>query len=321
MDKMKIWGEIIPYNTGKAKAPDMVIRRWPKWIAMINWVRDVFGSHISRNTGGMDTFTYLDEIKPGKVSANYDDIPTLTPFISSGSDIAIIIAPGGGFCNQSRQSEGYDIASFLNQNGISAFVLEYRMNPYRAPVCYLDMQRAIRYIRYHAKEYGISPNKIGAIGFSAGGYLTGASFFLLGNKAVEYPGYVPDEVDGENGQANFLGLIYPVVNFEHNQNMLALLAGNEFYDGEQRPQLKSRFSLTRQMTASDVPQFLCYGTKDPIKGAEVYDERLDMLNIPHMTICIENGGHGFALENKKYSFWGDEFVKWIRKIMDDQEVF
>ena len=317
MDKLKIWGKIIPYNTGKAKAPDMVIRRWPKWIAMIHWVKDVFGGRIAQDTRGMDTFTYLDEIKPGKVSANYDDIPTLTPFLSPGSDIAVIIAPGGGFCNQSRQNEGDHIAAFLNQNGISAFVLEYRMNPYRAPVCYLDMQRAIRYIRYHAKEYGISPDKIGAMGFSAGGYLTGASLFLLGNKAVEYPGYIPDEVDGENGQADFLGLIYPVVNFDYNQNMLALLAGNDFYDEAERPKLKERFSLTSRMTTSDVPQFLCYGTKDPIKGAGIYDKKLNALKIPHKTVCIENGGHGFALENKKYSFWGDEFVKWIREITNE----
>lgn len=315
MDKLKIWGDTIPYNTGEEKASDMVIRKWPKGLAMIAWVKDVFGGSISRDTRGMDTFTYLDEIKPGKVCANYDDIPTLTPLISSGSDIAVIIAPGGGFCNQSRQSEGYNIAAFLNQNGISAFVLEYRMNPYRAPVCYLDMQRAIRYVRYHAKEYGISPNKIGAMGFSAGAYVTGASYFLLGNKAIEYPGYVLDEVDGENGQANFMGLIYPVVNFDYNQNMLALLAGEDFYDEKQRPQLKDRFSLTSQMTASDVPQFLCYGTKDPIKGADTYDEKLNHLNIPHKSIRIEGGGHGFALDNKKYAFWGDEFVKWIGETM------
>lgn len=100
------------------------------------------------------------------------------------------------------------MARFLNENGISAFVLEYRLNPYKAPVCYLDMQRAIRYVRHHAVEYGISSKQIGAMGFSAGGYVTGASYILLGNAPVEYKGYKPDEVDEEDGRADFLGMIF-----------------------------------------------------------------------------------------------------------------
>ena len=314
METRKIWGENIPYNTGKPKAPDMVIRKIPKWLAMIGWVKDVFGTRVARDTGGMDTFTYLDEIKTGKASANYDDAPTLTPFLSPGSDTAVIIAPGGGFCNQSRDREGYDIAAFLNRNGINAFVLDYRLNPYRAPVCYLDMQRAIRYVRYHAREYGIAANKIGTLGFSAGGYLSGASLILLGDKAVEVSGYVPDAVDAENGTANFVGLIYPVVDFHQNQNMLALLAGKDFYDPEKRPQLQNRYSLTAQLQSSTVPQFLCYGSKDMIKGQDAYAQRLEEWHIPHKTLRIEDAGHGFALENKKYAFWAEEFAQWVKDV-------
>lgn len=314
MEKRKIWGENIPYNTGKPKAPDMVIRKIPKWLAMIGWVKDIFGTRIARDTGGMDTFTYLDEIKTGKASASYDDAPTLTPFLSPGSDTAVIIAPGGGFCNQSRDREGYDIAAFLNRNGINAFVLDYRLNPYRAPVCYLDMQRAIRYARYHAREYGIASDKIGTLGFSAGGYLSAASLILLGDKAVEVSGYVPDAVDAENGAANFVGLIYPVVDFDQNQNMLALLAGKDFYDPEKRPQLQNRYSLTAQLQSSTVPQFLCYGSKDMIKGQDAYAQRLEELHIPHKTLRIEGAGHGFALENKKYAFWAEEFAQWVKDV-------
>lgn len=312
-EKVEIWGASIPYNTGTSKLHDMTIRKKLKIFATVDWIRDVFGTHIMADTAGLDTYTYLDEIKPGKISEKYDDAPTLTPFIAEGSVTAVIIAPGGGFCNQSRKWEGYDIARFLKQNGISAFVLDYRLNPYRAPVCYLDMQRAIRYVRHHAGEYGIHKEKIGVLGFSAGGYVAGASHILLGNQAVTFPGYVPDAVDAEDGQPSFLGLVYPVVSFDENPNMLAILAGKDFFDDGKRKLLMKEYSLIEHLQHSNVPQFLCYGSKDMLEGMDRYDAKMEELNIPHQTLVLEGAGHGFNLSNKKYAFWGDEFIRWIRR--------
>lgn len=315
MEKLRIWGEQIPYNTGKSKLEDMTIRRRPLPVAGFGWFRDIFGEYVTKDMGRLDTFSYLDEIRSGKTSRFYDDVPTLVPFLVKGSKTAVIVAPGGGFCNLSRKREGYDMARFLNENGISAFVLEYRLNPYKAPVCYLDMQRAIRYVRHHAVEYGISSKQIGAMGFSAGGYVTGASYILLGNAPVEYKGYKPDEVDEEDGRADFLSMIYPVVCFDENPNMLALLAGKDFFDAEKRKQLREKYSLTEQLKPSEVPQFLCYGTRDMLKGIDRYGAKLEELKVPHKTVCIDGAGHGFALNNKKYFFWAKEYVRWIQDVV------
>lgn len=71
------------------------------------------------------------------------------------------------------------------------------------------------------------------------------------------------------------------------------------------------YSLVDRLAAPSVPQFLCYGTKDQIKGHDDYAAKLAALGIPHKTVRIEGAGHGFALEQKKYAYWGDEFAKWV----------
>lgn len=318
MEKIAIWGASIPYNHPEVRKKDLMqIRKMPKFISALAMAKDVFGRAVAKDSGGLDTYTYLEEIKSGKASKNMDDVPNLIPFLREGADTAVIIAPGGGFCTQARENEGYAIARALNKKGISAFVLEYRLNPYEAPVCYLDMQRAIRYVRCHASGYGLRPDRIGAMGFSAGAYAAGASAILLGDSPVDYPGYVPDQVDAVNALPDFLGLIYPVTNFEYNPSMLCLLAGDGFFDDQKRPALQKRYSLTENLGRSEIPQFLCYGTLDPLKGMDRYAVRLDELQVPHRTLVLKGASHGFALIAKKYAWWLEEYVQWINECRPD----
>ena len=316
MEKLRIWGENIPGQVPEARKRDrMVIRRIPRPVATMQWMRDVFGTRLSADAGGMDTFTWLDEIEPGKVSAFMDDVPTLTPYPAQGSDRAVIVVPGGGFCNQSRQAEGEDIAVFLQSCGLSAFVLEYRMNPYEAPIFYLDLQRAIRYLRTHAGDYGFSPANIDTIGFSAGGYIVGAAAMLLGNAPVEMPGYTPDEIDQADGRAASLGMIYPVTHFEQNPNMLCVVAGDDFFDEKKRQQLMRQYSLIPHVkNARDIPQFLCYGTRDPLKGFDLYNAALEGAGVPHRTLVLQGASHGFALGQPKYSWWADDYVHFLKEL-------
>lgn len=312
-EKILIWGNIIPYNTGKKKRDDMQIGRNPRLFAMVAWIRDVFGTGVMKNKTSMDTWTYLDEIKKGKVSEYYSDTPYLQAFLVSKSDTAVIIAPGGGFCNQSRQNEGYAIAEKLNRAGISAFVLDYRLNPYRAPAYYLDMQRAVRHVRYHAKEYGLNSDKIGVMGFSAGGYVAGGAAILLGNAPVIYPGYFPDEIDQINGIPTFVGMLYPVVDFEKNPNMLAVLIGEDFFDEKIRRERMKEYSLTANLKAGLPPQYVCYGDKDTLGGMDRYVARVKKLGNPVEVRVLQGAGHGFAA-TKKYAFWIDEYITWIKKV-------
>lgn len=314
MEKINIWGSDIPYNESKKKKVDsMTIRHKWKPVVLVRWAKAIFGSSIVNDTSGFDTYTYYEEIKKGKVSEYFDDVPNIIPYLVKDSDAAIIVAPGGGFSMQCRENEGYKVAEYLNKKKISVFVLEYRMNPYRAPVCYLDMQRAIRYVRYHAREFGINPHKIGTMGFSAGGYVVGGAAILLGNQEVSFPGYTPDEVDGMNGLPDFMCMAYPVTDFDENPNMLCMLAGEEYFDESKRGILKTQYSLTENLASSNVPQFFCYGTKDILKGMDRYAKRLDELNIPHETIVLEGAGHGFVL-NPRYIWWWNEFMKWIASL-------
>ena len=106
-------------------------------------------------------------------NSNNEASPTLTPYLLEGKKLrpAIIVCPGGSF--QFRASdEGEPIAKWLNQIGIHAFVLNYRVAPFTPFTATKDAVRAVRYIRYHAVDFNIDPERIGMIGFSAGGYLT-----------------------------------------------------------------------------------------------------------------------------------------------------
>lgn len=318
MEKTAIWGTSTPYNHPDIRKKDLMqIRNIPKVIAVLVMAKDVFGRAIAKDAGGLDTYSYFEEIKSGRTNEYLDDVPNLVPFLREGADTAVIIAPGGAFCTLARENEGYAVARALNKNGISAFVLEYRMNPYEAPVCYLDMQRAIRYVRFHAADYGLRSDRIGAMGFSAGGYAAGASAILLGNSPVDCPDYVPDEIDAVNGLPNFLGLIYPVTNFDQNPNMLCLLSGDDYFDVHRRPALQRQYSLTENLTLSDIPQFLCYGTLDPLRGMDRYARQLDILKIPHKTLVLKGSTHGYALTAKKYAWWFEEYVRWIKERVSD----
>lgn len=139
----------------------------------------IFNIRVSvvEDMSGNDTQTYHNEILNENCPARlvYEDEPILIPHLVSGSDKCIICCPGGGYLDKSMEGEGVDIAEFLNEAGISCFVLWYRSNPYKSPVMFRDCRRAVRYVRYHAADYRIDPEKIGIMGFSAGGNLCGTT--------------------------------------------------------------------------------------------------------------------------------------------------
>lgn len=117
---------------------------------------------------------------------NNEGLPTLTPYLLKGDKPrpAIIVCPSGSF--QFRASdEGKTIAKWLNQIGINAFVLNYRFYPFTPFTSTKDAVRAVRYIMYHALEFNIDPERIGMIGFLAGGYLTAFVGTRFDNEVIE----------------------------------------------------------------------------------------------------------------------------------------
>ncbi|CAE8741629.1 unnamed protein product, partial [Polarella glacialis] len=136
-------------------------------------------------------------------------VPTLTPFIVQGSDVAVVIAPGGGYSILDFNGEGADIAAWLNSIGVSAFLLKYRV-PERpwlgfggAPL--MDAQRAVGLLRFKAQELGLNASKIGFMGFSAGGHLTA---HISNNYSARSYARV-DAADDVSARPDFALLIYP----------------------------------------------------------------------------------------------------------------
>ena len=151
---------------------------------------------------------------PGAVpdaSGNFtdEDKPAVYCFpapADKNTGVAFLILPGGAFTNRVADHEGVQIARFLNAHGISGFVLRYRIQPnYRNNISVLDANRAIRYVRAHAAEFKISPERVGTIGFSAGAELEGDAFY---NGVVAGDPTAADPLDRFSTRPNFLALIY-----------------------------------------------------------------------------------------------------------------
>jgi acetyl esterase/lipase len=151
---------------------------------------------------------------PGAVpdaSGNFtaEDKPAIYCFpapAANNTGTAFLILPGGAFTNRVADHEGVQIARFLNNHGISGFVLRYRIQPtYRNHISVLDANRALRYVRAHAADFNISPDRVGTIGFSAGAELEGDAFFngvLPGDPAAA------DPLDRLSTRPDFIALIY-----------------------------------------------------------------------------------------------------------------
>ena len=127
-----------------------------------------------------------DGAAPGAQGNEDADRPTLTLYRANGrgAGTAVIVAPGGGYGNLAMNHEGRQVANWLNSLGVTAFVLKYRLGPkYHHPIELGDAQRAIRLMRTRAQEFGVLPDRVGIMGFSAGGHLasTAATHFDRGN--------------------------------------------------------------------------------------------------------------------------------------------
>ena len=151
---------------------------------------------------------------PGALGQNEDDKPTITVYRPWGHNLsgtAVIVAPGGSYGFLASNHEGRQVANWFNAMGITAFVLKYRLGPrYHHPIELGDAQRAIRLVRSRAREFEISPDRIGMMGFSAGGHLasTTATHFDSGNPAAA------DPIDRASSRPDFVILGYPVITLE-----------------------------------------------------------------------------------------------------------
>jgi len=251
---------------------------------------------------------------PGAVGSTDADKPALDIYLpaqpSSGS--ALVVVPGGGYEHLALDHEGAQIARWLNDRGVAAFVLHYRIAPrYHYPAPILDGERALRYVRAHATEFGISTDRIGIWGFSAGGHLaaTVTTHFDVGHADAG------DPVDRVSDRPNFAVLAYGVLSMEpeitHPGSRRNLLGANP------DPAQVEQFSNEKQVTRDTPPCFLFHTGSDSVVSVENsvrFYAALRQAGIPAELHIFEQGDHGVGLaqKNPQLRRWPDLLDGWLR---------
>jgi acetyl esterase/lipase len=242
-------------------------------------------------------------------------VPTYRFFpASTGKDpkTCVVICPGGGYRILASSHEGYDIAAKFNEIGVSALVLYYRLPEDSAQVekkyaPLQDAQAALALVRENATKWNVDPNKVGIMGFSAGGHLaaTASTHFTK-----DYTGILP----GANLRPDFSILMYPVISvrpFGHSGSSQNLLGKNP---SEEDLHL---FSNEEQVTSQTPKAFLVHAADDnavPLKNSLLYAEKLNANKVPVDLHVYAKGGHGFGLNNKTTSgdLWFDRLISWMK---------
>lgn len=243
-------------------------------------------------------------------------LPTLTLYLKKNSESTplIIVVPGGGYGGRAPHEAG-PIAKWINLLGYSAVVLNYRVFPMQHPVPFLDAQRAVRYIRFHAKEWHINPDRIGMLGFSAGGHLT-SCIGTLADRNFFPPEYVPDLIDNTTARLNAMVLCYAVISFKHHAHngcIQHLLGKNP------DPNMIQLFSTDEQITKITPPTFLWSTLEDsgvPFQNSTSFAEALQNHGITHEIHIFKTGQHGLGLaeNNAEVHQWINLCAEWLKKI-------
>jgi acetyl esterase/lipase len=232
----------------------------------------------------------------GVVDANAEHImnvsvPMLTVYKAPGTTgpvPALIICPGGGYGALAYKKEGIEIAGWLNSLGITGMVLKYRI-PGNRDGAFQDVQRACRLARLHAAEWGIQADKIGIIGFSAGGHLSAR---LSTN--FETPAYPEiDAADKLSCRPDFVILVYP-----------AYL------------QVKGKLAPELSVSSKTPPTLIVHNADDLafLPGSKVYDAALTAAGVPHQFLFYPTGGHGYGLRSQQaVKVWPTEAAEWLHK--------
>lgn len=258
---------------------------------------------------------------PAKIISNIHN-PTLTVFRpEKPNGTAVVICPGGGYAVLSIESEGSAVARRLNRDGITAFVLKYRLPrttgaDFLDPVPLSDALRAIQWVRAHAGEYGIDPARIGILGFSAGGHLAANA----GTRYTPAGQFGGDDLSKVSARPGFVGLVYPVISSDpaiRHGCFATLLPANS------PPSALDALSPEKLVTADTPAMFLVHAKNDEgvvPENSKVLHTALQRVGVPSEIHLYEQGSHGFGLgaPSQDCSQWPDAFVAWLGRMQKDQ---
>ncbi|MDO4549689.1 MAG: alpha/beta hydrolase [Planctomycetia bacterium] len=257
-------------------------------------------------------FKIWTDVAPGEAeNSSYPTLLLRKPK-EKKSDVCMVIFPGGAYMNLAKEHEGYKISDFFASKGITSVVVFYRV-PRREGVekhraAWQDAQRAIKFVRFHAKEWGIHEEKIGCMGFSAGGHL--ALMMATTSETSAYEG--EEEVDKMPCHVNFAVPVYPAYVLEDGKNGPNSKKGND-------ADLVKDFSFDTKTP----PMCLIHGDEDKYSamGSVAVYHKLRTMNIPAELHIYAKIMHGFGSkpvgENEHVGDWLNRVYAWMQIILPD----
>lgn len=252
-----------------------------------------------------------DTESPDYVSAVHH--PSLAPFPApgGGAGTAVIVCPGGGYVRLAWAKEGTEVARWLNSIGVSAYVLRYRAGEYGHPAPVRDVTRAVRLLRSRAAELGLRPDRIGVLGFSAGGHLASTAATLY-DDPVTRTGAALDQV---SARPDFALLIYPVITmkepFAHKGSRERLLGPDPSAD------LVRALSTETRVTPNTPPVFLMHTMEDkavPVENSLMFYQALRAAEVPAEMHLYQAGPHGVGMRppHVAATAWPQAAEGWMR---------
>jgi acetyl esterase/lipase len=251
---------------------------------------------------------------PNALGTEEKDKPRITvwfPDKDKAADAAVVVCPGGGYGGLAMDHEGKQIGEWYNSFGVTAVVLEYRHRGkgYGHPNPMLDVQRAIRTVRFNAKEWGIDPAKVGVMGFSAGGHLasTAGTHF----EAVKEPA---DDIDKVSCRPDFMILCYPVILFDTPSAHRG--SQNNLIGADAPKELVEYYSNEKHVTEETPPTFIFFTDEDKTvpseNGIEFYSA-LRKHKVPAELHIYQKGAHGLGLAKGRTGneLWPELCKAWL----------
>ena len=242
--------------------------------------------------------------------------PTLTLFSApKPNGMSVIVCPGGGYGRLAFDHEGVEVAKAFTAMGITAFVLKYRLPNEKTQVDrslapLQDVQQAMRMVRKNAAKWGLKTDKIGVMGFSAGGHLAATAATLFAMRAD------PSVTDTITVRPNFSILIYPVVSFV--EEITHKGSRNNLIGEKPTPEKTQQFSNELQVTAQTPPTFLVHAADDgavPVENSIRFYQACVKNKVPVEMHLYPKGGHGFGMNNKTTEDkWFERLANWLKTI-------
>jgi acetyl esterase/lipase len=282
------------------------------------------------------TFCYADQTKPMSTETFYlwsekplvapdretikdqrvyfVDNPSITPFFpekDKANGTSIIIFPGGGYMRLAIFHEAFDIAKWFTERGITVFVVKYRMQEYGYPAPLLDGLRAVRLVRSRAAEWNLDPNKIGILGFSAGGHVAASVLTRHDFKTEDV-----DPLTKVSAKPDFAVLGYPVISmqaaYSHQGSRKALLGENP------SAELMAENSLELQVKKDVSPVFMFHGVADqavPVANSLVFFTEVQKYNSNSELHIYQSSIHGLGMVQGQGSIssWPQALDLWLKQ--------